>query len=152
MTYDDRLPVGEGTCVHLNFALRLDDGEEVDSNFDRDPVSFTVGDGSLLPGFERRLFGLLPGEREQFTVPPEDAFGQHNPQNVQRVDRDQFEDGIELEQGLVYSFADAAGGELPGVIVAFDDAEVTVDFNHPLAGRTLVFDVQIHRVEPAELH
>jgi len=152
MTRDDRLPVGEGTCVHLNFALRLDDGEEVDSNFDRDPVSFTVGDGSLLPGFERRLFGLLPGERELFTVPPEDAFGQHNPQNVQRVDRDQFEDGIELEQGLVCSFADAAGGELPGVIVAFDDAEVTVDFNHPLAGRTLVFDVQIHRVEPAELH
>jgi len=152
MMNDDPLAVGEGTCVHLHFALRLDDGEEVDSNFDRDPVSFTVGDGSLLPGFERRLFGLSPGERRAFTVPPEDAFGQHNPQNVQRVDRDQFEDGIELEEGLVCSFADAAGGELPGVIVAFDDAEVTVDFNHPLAGRTLVFDVQIHRVEPAELH
>ena len=152
MMDDDPLAVGEGTCVHLNFALRLDDGEGVDSNFEGDPVSFTVGDGSLLPGFERRLFGLGPGERREFTVPPEDAFGQHNPQNTYRVKRDQFEDGIELEKGLVCSFADAAGGELPGVVVAFDDDEVTVDFNHPLAGRTLIFDVQIHRVEPAEVH
>jgi FKBP-type peptidyl-prolyl cis-trans isomerase SlpA len=146
------VPVSEGTRVYLNFSVSLEDGSEVDSNFGGDPVDFAVGDGSLLPGFERRLFGMTAGQRQMFTVPPEDAFGQPNENNVQQLPRDQFEDDVALEIGLVFSFADAGGGELPGMIIAFDDEEVTVDFNHPLAGRTILFDVQVHRVEPAELH
>ncbi len=146
------VPVSEGTRVFLNFSVSLEDGAEVDSNFGGDPVDFVVGDGSLLPGFERRLFGMSPGERQVFNVPPEDAFGQPNDNNVQLIPRSQFGNDAQLEQGVVFSFADASGGELPGLIVALDEDEVTVDFNHPLAGRTIVFDVQIHRVEPAELH
>lgn len=146
------VPVSEGTRVYLNFSVSLEDGSEVDTNFGGDPVDFAVGDGSLLPGFERRLFGMTAGQRQMFRVPPEDAFGQPNENNVQRLPREQFEDDVELEIGLVFSFADAAGGELPGMIIAFDEQEVTVDFNHPLAGRTILFDVQVHRVEPAELH
>ncbi|MEE4108724.1 MAG: peptidylprolyl isomerase [Halieaceae bacterium] len=144
--------VSEGTRVYLNFSLALEDGEEVDSNFGGEAVSFAVGDGSLLPGFEQRLLGMRPGERKLFQVPPEDAFGQPNENNVQRIGRDNFDDAIELELGLVCSFADAAGGELPGMVIGFDDDEVTVDFNHPLAGRTILFDVQVHRIEAAELH
>jgi FKBP-type peptidyl-prolyl cis-trans isomerase SlpA len=147
-----KVPVSEGTRVYLNFSVSLEDGAEVDSNFGGDPVDFAIGDGSLLPGFERRLFGMNAGERQMFRVPAEDAFGQPNDNNVQQLPRDQFEDDIDLEIGLVFSFADAAGGELPGMIIAFDEQEVTVDFNHPLAGRTILFDVQVHRVEPAELH
>ena len=144
--------VGEGTRVFLNFSLALEDGAEVDSNFGGEAVSFAIGDGSLLPGFERRIIGMQSGERKLFQVPPEEAFGQPNENNVQRVPRDGFDDDLELELGLVCSFADAAGGELPGMIVGFDDAEVTVDFNHPLAGRTILFDVQIHRLEAVDLH
>ncbi|WP_027949687.1 FKBP-type peptidyl-prolyl cis-trans isomerase [Haliea salexigens] len=151
MTSSD-VAVGEGTRVFLNFSVSLEDGSEVDSNFGGEPVSFVVGDGNLLPGFERVLMGMEPGQRHVFTVSPEDAFGQPNDNNVQTVARDHFDDDVALEIGLVFSFADAAGGELPGLIVAFDEEEVTVDFNHPLAGRTILFDVQVHRVEPAELH
>ena len=146
------VPVSEGTRVTLNFSVSLEDGSEVDSNFGADPVAFVVGDGSLLPGMERLLFGMLAGQRQLFTVPPEDAFGQPNDNNVQRLPRDQFDDDVELEVGLVFLFADAAGGEVPGMVVAFDAEQVTVDFNHPLAGRTILFDVLVHRVEPAELH
>lgn len=146
------VPVSEGTRVYLNFSVSLEDGSEVDSNFGGDPVDFAIGDGSLLPGFERCIFGMSAGERHMFKVPPEDAFGQPNENNVQQLPRDQFDDDIDLEIGLVFSFADAGGGELPGMIISFDDDEVTVDFNHPLAGRTILFDVMIHRVEPAELH
>ena len=146
------VPVSEGTRVTLNFSVSLADGAQVDSNFGGDPVAFVVGDGSLLPGMERLLFGMLAGQRQLFTVPPEDAFGQPNDNNVQRLAREQFEDDVELEVGLVFSFADAAGGEVPGMVVAFDAEQVTVDFNHPLAGRTILFDVLVHRVEPAELH
>lgn len=146
------VPVSEGTRVFLNFSVSLEDGSEVDTNFGGDPVDFVVGDGSLLPGFERLLFGMSAGERQMFTVEPENAFGQPNEANVQSIDRDQFDDDVDLEIGLVFSFADAAGGELPGMVIGLEEDEVTVDFNHPLSGRTILFDVLIHRVEPAELH
>ena len=144
--------VGEGTRVYLNFSVSLEDGSEVDTNFGQDSVCFVVGDGSLLPGFERLIFGMSPGERQMFVVPPENAFGQPNDSNVQVLPREQFDEDVELEIGLVFSFEDATGGEVPGMIISFDEEEVTVDFNHPLSGRTILFDVQIHRVEPAELH
>ena len=149
---DTGVPVSEGTRVFLNFSLGLEDGSEIDNNFAGDPVDFAIGDGSLLPGFERLLFGMSGGQRQMFTVAPENAFGQPNDNNLQYLPRDQFDDDVELEIGLVFSFADAAGGELPGMIIAFDEQEVTIDFNHPLAGRTILFDVLVHRVEPAELH
>jgi FKBP-type peptidyl-prolyl cis-trans isomerase SlpA len=146
------VPVSEGTRVFLNFSVSLEDGSEVDTNFGADAVDFVIGDGSLLPGFERLLFGMSPGERQTFVVSPENAFGQPNNNNVQVLPRKQFDEDMSLEIGLVISFADANGGEVPGMIIAFNDDEVTVDFNHPLSGRTILFDVLIHRVEPAELH
>lgn len=149
---DGQIAVGEGTRVYLNFALSLEDGSEVDSNFGAEPVAFVFGDGSLLPGFERQLIGMSAGERRLLTVQPEDAFGQPNDNNLQAISRDQFDADEELAVGLVYSFADASGAELPGVVIGIDEEQITVDFNHPLSGRTILFDVLIHRVEPAELH
>ncbi|MBT4855419.1 MAG: peptidylprolyl isomerase [Luminiphilus sp.] len=148
----DDLMISEGTRVTLNFALVLDDGSEIDSNFEKEPASFSVGDGSLLPGFERALFGLKSGDEATLEILPEEGFGQPNDNNLQTIKRDQFDVESELEAGMVFSFADAAGGELPGVVKTFDADEVTVDFNHPLAGRTLSFRVAIHNVEVAELH
>lgn len=145
------IAVSESTKVTLNFALYLEDGSEVDSNFGQAPATFVVGDGSLLPGFERALFGLRPGDEGEFVILPENGFGQPNDNNIQVVAREHF-DEPELERGMVFSFADAAGGEVPGVVVDFDNDEVTVDFNHPLSGRTITFKVHIHNVEAAELH
>jgi FKBP-type peptidyl-prolyl cis-trans isomerases 2 len=92
------------------------------------------------------------GSPRSFKLAPENGFGQPNDNNVQVIKRDQFDDDIRLETGMVFNFADAAGGELPGVIAYFDEDEVHVDFNHPLAGRVITFRVQIHGVEAAELH
>jgi FKBP-type peptidyl-prolyl cis-trans isomerase SlpA len=144
--------VGEGTRVFVNFALSLEDGSEIDSNFTDDPVGFVIGDGSLLPGFERKLFGMAAGERQIFSVEPEDAFGMPNDSNVQQVPQAQFDEDVEPEIGLLFYFSDASGGEVPGLVIAIDEDNVTVDFNHPLAGRTILFDVLVHRVEAAELH
>ena len=146
------LAVGPGTTVTLHFALRLPEGEPIDSNFEREPAVFTVGDGNLLPGFEKALFGLKAGDREILTLGPEDGFGQYNPSNQQELPRTQFDPGLELEEGLMLSFADAQKAELPGVVREFDDQRVLVDFNHPLAGREILFDVAILKVEPAQVH
>jgi len=137
------LAIAQDTRVTLHFSLRLENGDVVDSTFDNKPATFTVGDGSLLPGFERKLIGLTKGAREKFVVLPEEAFGQPNPNNVQYFKRSQFDPALELHEGLVISFADAAKSELPGVVSRFDNEEVVVDFNHPLAGRTITFEVDI---------
>ncbi len=145
-----RLEVELGTKVTLHFALVLEDGDIIDSNFETAPATFTVGDGNLLPGFESTLMGLVNGDEREFTIPPEDAFGQHNPQNVQRVDRSNF-DQQELEIGAMFSFQNG-DGELPGVIIEFEDDEILIDFNHPLAGKNIIFQVKIMNIAPQSLH
>ena len=145
-----KLEVELGTKVTLHFALVLEDGDVIDSNFETVPATFTVGDGNLLPGFESTLIGLENGDEREFTIPPEEAFGQHNPQNVQRVDRSNF-DQQELEVGAMFSFQNG-DGELPGVIIEFEDEEILVDFNHPLAGKNIIFQVKIMDITPQSLH
>jgi FKBP-type peptidyl-prolyl cis-trans isomerase SlpA len=133
--------------VTLHFSLTIKDGDVVDSTFEKQPATFVMGDGSLLPGFEKHLLGLSVGDKGDFLVPQKEAFGAVNPQNIQRFKRSAFAADVELTEGLMMSFADAAGGELPGVIKHFNDNEVEVDFNHPLAGRELIFTVEIFNVE-----
>ena len=146
---DDR--IGDGMHVTLHFTLKLEDGTVVDSTRDKQPATFQVGDGNLPPGFEAPLKGLTGGDTGSYEISPEHAFGQHNPQNMQKIPRESFE-GPELEEGLVMSFTDPNGGELPGVITEIDEKRVEVDFNHPLAGRTLTFDVEILDVHPVTTH
>lgn len=128
--------------VTLHFAIKLEDGSVVDSNFEGPAATFVVGDGQLLPGFETALLGMKAGEEAIYDITPEQGFGMPNPNNMQRINREQFGD-MALEPGLVISFADAGNGELPGVIAEFNDSKVMVDFNHPLAGKNLKFEVKI---------
>lgn len=87
------------------------------------------------------MLGLKAGDHVELTIAPERGFGQHNPANIQVMSRSDFKD-MELEPGLVISFQEP-GGEIPGVIVEFNEKNVSVDFNHPLAGKTLLFEVKI---------
>ena len=141
------LRIGPDREVTLHFALKLENGDVVDSTFDKQPATFKVGDGNLLPGFEVALYGFKAGDKRSLQIEPESAFGQPNPQNVQVMPRSQFQD-MELSEGLLIIFNDAANAELPGVVKAFDEQQVTIDFNHPLAGKTLSFDVEIIAVRP----
>lgn len=139
--------IDSGSQIKLHFALRLLDGQEVDTTFDKDAAELTVGDGNLPEGFEECLIGLTTGDRKTFTVLPEKAFGQPNPQNVQEMKRSSFPLDMPLSKGLMVSFADAQGAELPGVVSDIEGDWVTVDFNHPLAGKELHFEVQILEVK-----
>lgn len=133
--------------VTLHFELSLEDGQIVDSNFSHEPACFVFGDGNLLPAFEEVLIGMSAGQEGRFEMSPEQAFGARNESNIQRMPRSQF--AMDLEEGMVVSFADASKNELPGVIAEISDNEVLVDFNHPLSGRTLTYRVQIVMVEEA---
>lgn len=142
------LRIAAGTEVRLHFAILLPEGDEVDSTRRGQPATFVVGDGNLLPGFEQALFGLRAGDDEQLQIAAADAFGERVEANVQRLPRARFPDAQALEEGLIVSFA-APDGELPGVVTKLWEETVEVDFNHPLAGRDLVFDVSILDVRPA---
>ncbi len=142
------LPIDQGTRVTLHFALKFPDGQVIDSTFDKEPATLEIGDENLPENFEAYLMGLKAGDREAFEVPPEKGFGQHNPSNVQTFKRHEFSADMVLEPGVMISFADARQTELPGVVSRVEGDQVDVDFNHPLAGRTLVFEVEIIDVEP----
>ncbi len=134
-----------GAKVTLHFSLLFPGGEEIDTTRNGDPATFVVGDGSLLPGFEAVLLGKQAGFAEQILLPAENAFGEHNPANVQVLKRDKFREMAgesPLEEGLVVSFQ-APDGELPGVVVAVYEESIKVDFNHPLSGSDIIFDVAI---------
>lgn len=148
----NELIIGQGVQVTMHFSLSLESGEVIDSNFEGEPVTFTVGDGNLLPGFEIALFGLKQGDETALVVPPERGFGEHNPENVQVIERMQFPADADLQPGLMLTFSDAQNNELPGVVTDISDESVTVDFNHPLAGRDVRFTVKIIEVEPAITH
>ena len=144
------LQIQTGTSVTLHFSLALENGHIVDSNFEGNPATFSVGDGNLLPGFESSLLGLEVGDEREFIIPPENAFGQHNTQNVQSVDRGNFDES-DLEIGSILSFQNG-DGELPGVIIALEENLVMVDFNHPLSGKNIVCQVKIVEINPERVH
>lgn len=141
--------IHENSKVTLHFSLRLTDGQIVDSTFEKRPATLIIGDGNLPQGFEKHLLGMDIGDRRTVRVMPEDAFGQSNPANLQTVAREKFAHTGDLTSGMVVSFKDAAGAELPGVISTIEDDAVVVDFNHPLAGKDLEFEIEILNVETA---
>jgi len=132
------------STVELFFEIRLLDGAIVDSNYNKQAATFKIGDGNMLAGFEAVLMGLQAGDKQVFKLAPEQAFGMSNPSNMQTIGCSKFTD-MELEEGLVVSFQDPSG-ELPGIIASFDEQNVVVDFNHPLAGKDLEFQVEIVNV------
>ncbi|UYZ85151.1 FKBP-type peptidyl-prolyl cis-trans isomerase [Entomomonas sp. E2T0] len=138
--------INDNSRVTLHFTLKLVSGEVIDSTRDKQAATFTMKDGSLLPGFEQVLIGMKAGDKQEFLIKPEQGFGQPNPQNVQVIPRAHFKE-MDLEVGLMFMFKDAAGSDLPGMVSRFDDKEVVIDFNHPLAGKDILFDVEIIAVE-----
>lgn len=138
--------INDASTITLYFSLALENGDIVDSNFGKKAATFAMGDGSLLPGFEKHLIGLSQGDKQTFIIEPKDGFGAHNPMNVQQFKRSTFDEDS-LQENMIVSFIDAGQHEIPGVIQSFDDEDVTVDFNHPLAGKNIVFTVEIVNVQ-----
>ena len=142
--------INTGSEVLFHFSIKLSDGSVADSTkVSGKPAKLVMGDGSLTPGFEACLLGLEAGQEASFTLPPEQAFGMPNPDNIYYVEREKFGADVTPEEGAIIAFAQPDGSELPGVIRSVAGQSVTVDFNHPLAGQTLTFDVEILEVKSA---
>lgn len=147
MTHSEQLVLSDSEVV-MHFSINLSDGSAAESTrVHNKPAKFVMGDGSLTDNFEKCLLGLKVGERKKFELAPEDAFGLPNPDNIHYVDRNKFSNDAPAEVGAIIAFTQPDGTDLPGMVREVNGDSVTVDFNHPLAGQTLTFDVEILEIK-----
>lgn len=145
------MQISPGSRVTLHFSLQLADGMPVESSFDDEPVTFVLGDGTLDHGLELALYGLRPNARQRLTLMPGQAFGQRDEAAVKMLPRASFPDDISLEPGQIIGFTGANDEPLAGAVLEVGPEEVKMDFNHPLAGREIIFEVHVLAVEnPSE--
>ncbi|AIY65013.1 FKBP-type peptidyl-prolyl cis-trans isomerase [Pseudoalteromonas piratica] len=141
------LKIGENSEVVFHFSIKLEDGSAADSTkVHNKPAKLVMGDGSLTENFEKCLLGLSAGDEKSFKLAPEDAFGMPNPDNIYYVDRSKFGSDTPAEVGAIIAFTQPDGTDLPGLIREVAGDSVTVDFNHPLAGQHVEFEVEILEV------
>lgn len=138
------LRVGDGLVVSLAYKLRLDDGEEVDSATGDDPLEYLHGAQNIIPGLERALTGLKVGDARSVTVSPGDAYGEMDPDAFELVPYDAFPGDLDLEVGMGLRMVESGTGrQMEAYISELRDDGALLDLNHPLAGETLHFDVEV---------
>jgi len=143
--------VGEQSEIEIRFKLSLLDGTLVEQTEGDQTFRFTIGDGQFIHNLEEMLIGLEQGTTGKFRLSPEQAFGMPDSQNYQTMTRSDFPEEMEIEEGYVLGFTTPGGDEIPGTIHEIRGEEVVVDFNHPLAGHTVVFEATVEKIIEAEL-
>lgn len=127
----------------MHYRITLEDGTEADASFGEEPMRFQIGDGTLNEGLEEVLLGLSVGAKERFDLSPDQAFGYPDTGNIHEMSRSEFSMEMMLEPGVIVGFDTPSGDEIPGMVLEVDEEKVKVDFNHPLAGLNLEFEVEI---------
>jgi FKBP-type peptidyl-prolyl cis-trans isomerase SlyD len=142
------MKVQRGHVVLMHYTLRDESGATIESSLGRDPLAYLHGSGQIIRGLERALDGTTAGTKTAVTVAPRDAYGEKDPAAVIRAALEDFPPELELAPGVEVQ-ADTPDGALTFTVVSVDDKEAVLDANHPLAGKTLTFDVEILEVRPA---
>ena len=135
-----------GDTVRVHYKGTLADGTEFDSSEGRDPLEFVVGEGQVIPGFDAAVTGLAIGESTTVTIPAAEAYGDHNEEGMQTFPRDAFPPDNVPEVGWAVELGGPNGERIPATIVEVTDDNITLDFNHPLAGQDLTFVIELVEV------
>lgn len=135
-----------GDTVHVHYRGTLDDGTEFDSSQGSDPIVFTIGAGQVIPGFEDAIEGMAPGDRKTERMDAGNAYGDRRDELVFTVGRDQMPEGeVEVGDMLRVGFPDGSNAAVQ--VTGIDDKSVTLDANHPLAGKPLTFELELVTIE-----
>ncbi len=137
-----------GDSVEFHYHGTFEDGEVFDSSRERDPMQVTLGQGQLIPGVDGALTGMAIGEKKTVTVPPEQAYGEHMEEMVQSVPRSQMPPDMELEVGMVLEAQAPDRPPMPVTVMELTDDMVSLDANHPLAGKALTFELELVGIGP----
>ena len=135
-----------GDTVKVHYTGKLDDNSVFDTSADREPLEFTIGDGRLIPDFEQAVIGMSPGESKTIQVPSANAYGPHHEEMVMVVDRKDFPPDLEPRVDQRLEVRQQDGQAFAVTVTDVSETKVTLDANHPLAGKDLTFDIQLTEI------
>jgi len=142
------LKAKKGNTVKVHYTGTLEDGKVFDSSEGKDPLEFTVGEGKIIKGFDDAVIGMDVGDEKEIAISPEEAYGKREDKLVQDVPKQAFGENIEkLKPGMVLGLKDPHGHVINAVIKNIGEEKVTLDLNHPLAGKTLKFKIKVVEVK-----
>jgi len=133
----------DGDTVRVHYTAKLEDGKIVDTTAGRNPWKFTLGEGRVIPGFEKAIIGMSPGESKTVKVPSDRAYGPHLEKRILMIDRDRFPKHITPEVGQHLRIPQQDGTTATVTVTAVSESKVTIDGNHPLSGKDLTFDIEL---------
>ena len=136
----------KGDSVAVHYTGRLDDGSIFDSSVSRSPLSFTLGDGNMIKGFDAAVYGMVIGDKKTVTIPAVEAYGERRQDMMIDVPLNQVPPHIQPEIGLQLTLQGEGGHPMPVTVVFVDEEKITLDANHELAGRDLIFDIELLEV------
>ena len=134
--------VQDNLIVTLDYKLIVEE-EMLESTEDGEPIEFIQGIGQVIPGLENAIYGMKVGDQKTVEIPPEEAYGEYDPESTQEAKKDEFSEEVPLDVGTFMDLEDDEGDMLSDQIVAAEEETVTLDFNHPLAGKTLTFEITL---------
>lgn len=135
--------VAKGSKVSVEYTGSFEDGTVFDTSQGREPISFTVGNGQVIKGFDDAVVGMKNGEQKKISITPSEGYGSRDEKLHQQVPRSVFPQEMKLEKGMGFSFKTPTGQVIHATITEANAEAVTVDMNHPLAGRDLIFDLKV---------
>ena len=139
--------VKKNDTVKVHYTGKLEDGQVFDTSEGREPIEFTLGEGQLIPGFEKGLIDMKVNEKKTITIPKEEAYGEPRPELVQEVEKNQLPEEIKPEVGMGLVSKTPDGREMNLIVAEVKDETIVVDGNHPLAGKDLVFDLEVVEIK-----
>ena len=135
-----------GDTVRVEYTGKFEDGQIFDSNKGKELLEFTLGEGKIIPGFEKAVIGMEVDEEKTVKIPPKDGYGEYIEGLVAEVEKERFPENLSLEVGRQLVIPQENGSQLIVTITKVTDSKVTIDANHPLAGKTLVFDIKLKEI------
>jgi len=140
------MSIKQGDKIKVNYTGTLEDGTVFDTSEGKEPLEFEVGSGQLIKGFDTAVVGMEKDEEKEIKLQPAEAYGEFNPELTQKVPKDKLPkppDGQEIKPGMMLAVGMPNGQQMPAKIVEITDNEITIDLNHPLAGKALTFKIKV---------
>lgn len=138
---------GQGDTVTVEYTGKLEDGTVFDTSRDKEPISFTIGDEEVIPGFEEAVVGMEAGESKSATLPPDEAYGPRSDEMVFTVPSSELPEDLDPEVGDRLEVQSRQGQTFPAVVAEIEGEQVTIDANHPLAGEELTFEIELKSID-----
>jgi len=136
----------EGDVVKVHYTGKLTSGELFDSSTDREPLEFTIGAGQMIKGFDAALPGMLVGDKKTINIPAADAYGERSEDAIINFPKENVPPDMKLEPGMTLTLSNQAGQPIPVVVIELTDDAVILDANHFLAGKDLIFDIELMEI------